>query len=161
PRDAPSGEAAAASHRDTTPDRVGLLDAPLESIVFDDRYLDDGALGQGGMGEVRLFKDRQIGRSVAVKLIRPSYAKDPSALARFVREARVQGQLEHPSIVPVHDLGVSPDGVAYFTMKRIRGVTFQEIIHGGGTPHPGHEPIGETKTAKRHGRRRLLAAFAS
>src|SRR5438067_13398781 len=79
---------------DSMPDAVDLLDAPLEPVALDDRYLDHRKLGQGGMGEVRLAKDRQVGREVAVKVIRREYAGDATILTRFVREASVQGQLE-------------------------------------------------------------------
>jgi hypothetical protein len=55
------------------------------------------------------------------KELRPDVAMDPTLRARFVREARVQGQLEHPAIVPVYDIGVRADGAPYFTMKDITG----------------------------------------
>src|SRR4051794_4106584 len=77
------------------------------------RYVTRKLLGKGGMGEVRLCSDLRIGRDVAMKVMRGS-AKGSSGLrARFEREARLQGQLEHPAIVPVYDLGGG-----YFTMKR-------------------------------------------
>src|SRR4051794_9276287 len=70
-----------------------------------DRYELRSLLGEGGMGEVHVCKDRQIGREVALKIIRRDAALRADVLARFEREARVQGQLEHPAIVPVYDLG--------------------------------------------------------
>ncbi len=69
-----------------------------------------------------------------------------------MREARVQGQLEHPAVVPVYDLGVDPEGNIYFTMKRIRGVTLEEIIQGLRRAPREYE--------KRWSRRRLLTAFS-
>ncbi|MDP1829024.1 MAG: serine/threonine-protein kinase [Archangium sp.] len=81
-------------------------------------------LGKGGMGEVWRCRDAHLGRELALKT---STATDPESQLRFVREARVQGQLEHPGIVPVHELGVR-DGQPYFTMKRVRGVTLSEVV---------------------------------
>ncbi len=82
-----------------------------------------GALiGRGGMGEVVVAQDQRIGREVAVKRIR---AKHPThdAVERFLREARIQARLDHPAIVPVYELGTDADGLPYFTMKRLSGVT--------------------------------------
>jgi hypothetical protein len=110
------------------------------------RYELGALLGQGGMGEVLSARDRQIGREVAVKRIR---AADPSAeqLARFVREALLQGRLEHPAVVPVHDLAVDAEGHPFFVMKRLTGVVMSEIL--------------KTAAVDDHAkRRRLLRAFA-
>ena len=82
-----------------------------------------GALiGRGGMGEVVVAQDQRIGREVAVKRIR---AKHPThdAVERFLREARIQARLDHPAIVPVYELGTDAEGLPYFTMKRLAGVT--------------------------------------
>jgi serine/threonine-protein kinase len=91
------------------------------------RYTVGALLGQGGMGEVLLAVDEHIGREVAVKRIR---AANPTSeeLSRFVREARVQGRLEHPAVVPVHDLGVDRDGRPYFVMKRLSGTDMGELL---------------------------------
>jgi len=113
------------------------------------RYSVGALLGQGGMGEVLLAKDEHIGREVAVKRIR---AVNPTSeeLSRFVREARVQGRLEHPAVVPVHDLGVDREGRPYFVMKRLSGTDMGELLRrlrAGEEP----DPAG--------GRRLLLRAF--
>src|SRR5215471_8427208 len=68
-----------------------------------DRYRAGSVIGRGGMGEVVSARDEQIGRSVAIKRLRARDA-DPEVVARFLREARIQGRLEHPAIVPVHEL---------------------------------------------------------
>src|ERR1700690_2431912 len=75
---------------------------------FSLRYRTLAELGAGGMGDVQLCHDGRIGRDVAMKLVR-SGGED-----RFIREVRVQGQLEHPSIVPVYDLGRDPAGRVFF-----------------------------------------------
>jgi serine/threonine-protein kinase len=103
---------------------VGELE--LEDTVW--RYDEGPLLGSGGMGEVRLQRDRRIGRAVALKMMH-AHVETPDTKQRFLREARVQGQLEHPAIVPVYDLG-RHDGRLYFTMKRVRGITLARILHG-------------------------------
>ncbi|MBK9264663.1 MAG: hypothetical protein IPM54_33375 [Polyangiaceae bacterium] len=91
------------------------------------RYDAGPVLGVGGMGEVRLSGDTRIGRRVAKKTLLAD-TDSPTARARFLREARVQGQLEHPSIVPVYDLDLDPQGRPFFTMKRVRGDTLERVI---------------------------------
>jgi serine/threonine-protein kinase len=118
-------------------------DGTLES-----RYVEQGALGRGGMGEVRACEDRRVGREVAMKI-----SKTPGLNARFLQEARVQARLEHPSIVPVYDVGLDRDGAPYFTMKRVRGQTLKKILRG--------LRDGDPDTVANYSRRRLLTAFAS
>jgi serine/threonine-protein kinase len=112
------------------PHPVDAAQSPLDDRGFDARYDVKTVLGAGGMGEVRLIRDQRIGREVAMNVMHPGFGSHSDARARFEREARVQGQLEHPAIVPVYDLGVAPDGAAYFTMKRLRGHTFASIVDG-------------------------------
>ena len=82
-------------------------------------------LGRGAMGEVWLAHDTRVDREIAIKLMRGG-AADPDAVARFLREARVQGRLEHPSVVPVHDLG--SEDAPFFAMKRLTGTTLADVI---------------------------------
>jgi eukaryotic-like serine/threonine-protein kinase len=117
------------------------------------RYAELGVLGEGGMGKVHLCRDERIGREVAMKVILPQLQANPSTRARFVREASVQGQLEHPSIVPVHDLGVTPEGATFFTMKRVRGLTLEAVL-----ADLRNEVL---TTADRFTSRRLLGAFVN
>lgn len=79
-------------------------------------------LGEGGMGLVRRAEQRALLREVAVKTVKPE--ADISAYASLVREARVTGALEHPNVVPVHDLGTDADGAPVLVMKRIEGETW-------------------------------------
>lgn len=90
------------------------------------RYRTDTLLGRGGMGEVQLARDQDIGRQIAVKRLLDQ--KDPRALARFIDEVRTVGNLEHPNIVPIHDVGVDPDGSLFFVMKYVEGETLASII---------------------------------
>jgi serine/threonine-protein kinase len=92
------------------------------------RYRDGEVLGKGGAGEVRRSLDRVLGRVVAIKSLRPELAADAGMVVRFMQEAQVVAQLEHPAIVPVHDLGRLPDGRWFITMKEIQGRTLRELI---------------------------------
>jgi hypothetical protein len=87
-------------------------------------------LGRGGMGEVVLADDMNLHRQIAIKRMRAG-THAPEAIARFEREARIQGLLEHPAIVPVHELGRDKDDLPYFTMKRLTGKTLQEVLRDG------------------------------
>jgi serine/threonine-protein kinase len=85
-----------------------------------------GVIGEGGMGRVLLVEQRSLGREVAVKTLKEDATA--SDVAALVREARVAGALEHPSIVPVHALGVNRDGRPILVMKRIEGVTWRQLL---------------------------------
>ncbi|HVY49535.1 MAG TPA: serine/threonine-protein kinase [Minicystis sp.] len=81
-------------------------------------------LGRGAMGRVHPAVDRNLLRPVALKRLAKELAVEPFYRDGFVAEAQMTGQLEHPNIVPVHELGVSEEGVPYFTMKLVQGVGF-------------------------------------
>ncbi len=117
-----------------------------------DRYEPGVLLGLGGMGEVVARGDRATGRTIAVKRVRTELA-NPTLLRRFAREARIQAQLEHPSIVPVYDVGVDADGAQYFTMKRIRGHSLGQVIEQLRT--------GDAQATARYTRRRLLTVLST
>lgn len=95
---------------------------------FSERYADIGLLGQGGMGEVRLCLDRRMEREVAIKRIDKARRSLPQR-ERFLREARIEAQLDHPAIVPVYEIGVDDEGLEFFTMKRAVGVPLDEILN--------------------------------
>ena len=130
-------------------------DGPAPEQRLDDdfvaRYETRAIIGQGGMGEVRLCRDHRVGRDVALKVVRGSHGSHADHQSRFLREARVQGQLEHPAIVPVYDLGRDPSGTTYFTMKRVRGQTLADVVEA---------LVAESPAAvQQYTRRRLLTAF--
>lgn len=93
-----------------------------------DRYERLGLLGEGGMGRVERVLDHDLMREVAVKELRPELRREGRLLAQFLWEARVTAHLDHPNIVPVHDMGVSPSGHLYFTMKFVRGTSVEQYI---------------------------------
>ncbi|MBL8604967.1 MAG: serine/threonine protein kinase [Myxococcales bacterium] len=117
------------------------------------RYELGTLLGQGGMGEVRLCRDRHVGRDVAMKVISAEHAHNLDARDRFLREARLQGQLEHPAIVPVYDIAFNREGASHFTMKRIAGRTLGQVIEALSRNDPD--------AVARYSLRKLLTAFGS
>ncbi len=135
------------------PIELDALAAPLRALdAAADRYHVIERIGMGGMGEVSGTLDAKIGREIALKtMLRQDPQQMPVAQARFLREARVQALLEHPAVVPVYDMGLSPDGLPYFTMKRVRGQTLHDVIN--------ELADGKRATVRRTGRHRLLSAF--
>ncbi len=91
------------------------------------RYEIGGEVGSGGMGVIRLIYDKDIRRYVAMKVMTYEGEPTPGQLERFIEEAQIMGQLEHPAIVPIHELGVTGAGEAYFTMKMVRGMTLRDM----------------------------------
>ncbi|MFT7463613.1 MAG: sulfatase activating formylglycine-generating enzyme [Pseudohongiellaceae bacterium] len=99
-----------------------------------ERYRTGPELGRGGMGKVLEVRDVLLDRTLAMKMALNAGGTDPLAsrhLGRFLDEARITSQLDHPGIVPVHDLGVSDDGTPYYTMKRVRGRTLRQVMSDG------------------------------
>ncbi|HEY0991488.1 MAG TPA: serine/threonine-protein kinase, partial [Kofleriaceae bacterium] len=92
-----------------------------------ERYRLARLIGKGGMGEVIAARDEQVGRDVAIKRMRAS-APSERAIKRFLREASIQGRLEHPAIVPVHEIGHDSDGLPFFVMKKLTGITLGKIL---------------------------------
>jgi eukaryotic-like serine/threonine-protein kinase len=93
-----------------------------------DRYEDLGPIGAGGMGEVRRVHDRVMGRALAMKVLSYKLADSLRARERFLHEARITSNLQHPGIVAVHDTGVLPDGRPWYTMREVRGQTFRAFV---------------------------------
>ncbi|BBA33609.1 putative non-specific protein-tyrosine kinase [Methylocaldum marinum] len=88
-----------------------------------------GTVGTGGVGRVLLGFDERIGRQVAIKeMLASNEALDPSIRLRFLREAQITGRLEHPGIVPVYDIGTTPEGSPYYVMRFVRGQTLAEAL---------------------------------
>ena len=92
----------------------------------EERYDELEQIGRGGMGEVWRVRDRRLQRTVVRKLVLPGMPEEVTA--RFVTEARITGQLQHPGIVSLHELGELTDGRPYYTMDEVRGRTLTEAI---------------------------------
>jgi serine/threonine protein kinase/tetratricopeptide (TPR) repeat protein len=108
-------------------------------------------IGRGGMARVMLVEDATIEREVAMKVALPECQKEPALLRRFLIEAQITGRLDHPCIPPVHDAGVAPDGLHYFTMKWVRGKTLLSVLDD--------LREGRSETAAEFTRARLLGIF--
>jgi eukaryotic-like serine/threonine-protein kinase len=98
-------------------------------------------LGQGGMGVVWRVRDRQFRRSLAIKVLKADFRDNDDLKRRFLEEAQLMGQLQHPGIPPVHDLGELPDGRAYITMKLIKGKTLADMLKERANPDQDHPKL--------------------
>ncbi len=92
-------------------------------------------LGRGGMGRIHPATDRNLLRHVALKRLDKEMSQEPFYRDGFIAEAQITGQLEHPNIVPVHELAIGQNGVPYFTMKLVRGVNLDRWLR-----HPSRQP---------------------
>jgi serine/threonine-protein kinase len=98
------------------------------------RYQLIGELARGGMGAIFRGRDLDLGRDLAVKVIREEHRNHPEMVRRFVEEAQIGGQLQHPGITPVHDLGRFPDGRLFIAMTLVRGRTLAALLEARGGP---------------------------
>ena len=116
-----------------TGDDRGDSDSAAASLLVRDegaRYDVGNMVAKGGMGAILSARDTNIRRDVAMKvMLNPARAPESSVL-RFIAEAQVTGQLEHPGIVPVHELGVDAKGAVFYTMKFVQGITLKAILQG-------------------------------
>ena len=97
------------------------------------RLRDEGEIARGGMGAIHRVRDRDLRRDVALKVIHPGLAGDPRYARRFVNEARITAALDHPGVVPVHDLVLRPDGHASYTMRLVEGRRLGALIDAQAT----------------------------
>jgi serine/threonine protein kinase len=107
----------------------------MNGVVIDGRFELRDLVGEGGMGAVYRAWQRSIGREVAIKLIDDRHGRDPMAVRRFLREARLASQLSQPNTVSVFDFGQSSDGRLFIAMELIRGKTLADVLEHDG-PFP-------------------------
>jgi serine/threonine protein kinase len=109
---------------------VSIDDRSSSSPVIDpaSRYRVLWAHAKGGLGEVYLAEDSELHRRVALKEIQPEHAANAARRQRFVAEAEITGNLEHPGIVPVYGMGTYADGRPFYAMRFIRGEQFTAEI---------------------------------
>ena len=113
-----------------------------------ERYQLFGEIARGGMGAVLKGRDPDLGRDLAVKVLLESHQEKPELVRRFVEEAQIGGQLQHPGIVPVYELGTFTDRRPYFTMKLVKGRTLSALLAerqslaGRGSPDPAQAATG-------------------
>jgi len=127
--------------RDAADDETPVLAVPdrqgSDAVRDDSRYQIHGEIARGGVGVVYKGRDGDLGRDVALKVLRSDHAGNPDMVERFVEEAQVGGQLQHPGIVPVYGLEVQPDGRPYFAMKLVKGRTLSALLEARG--ESGHD----------------------
>jgi serine/threonine-protein kinase len=100
-------------------------DAAAEAAI---RYRVDGEIARGGMGSILKGRDPDLGRDVALKVLRDDYRNDAVMVRRFVEEAQIGGQLQHPGIVPIYELGTFADRRPFFSMKLVKGHTLAALL---------------------------------
>jgi len=114
-------------------------------------YQVTGKLAEGGMGVVLKARDHRVHRSVAMKVLHSGHEFSADKLMRFVGEAQLTGQLEHPNIVPVYQLGLLADGQVFYTMKYVRGRTLEDVLE--------KLRLGDPETCRQYPLSALLTVF--
>ena len=94
----------------------------------DSRYQIQGEIARGGMGEILKGRDIDLGRDVVIKVLLESHRDKPEMIRRFIEEAQIAGQLQHPGISPVYELGQFPDKRPFFAMKLVKGETLSQLL---------------------------------
>jgi eukaryotic-like serine/threonine-protein kinase len=110
----------------------GATDPPSGAV---ERYALLGELGRGGIGLVLRGHDPRLGRDLALKVLLARHAQNPEMVDRFLEEAQINGQLQHPGIVPVHELDRFPDGRPYIAMKLVKGRTLADLLEERPDPY--------------------------
>ena len=128
--------------------RTDALAASLGGTIG--RYQVLGEIARGGMGVVLKARDADLGRDLALKVLLERHRNDEGVIRRFVEEAQIGGQLQHPGIVPVHEMGALDELRPFFTMKLVKGRTLAALLAerprpevdgaGRGSPDPAHGP---------------------
>jgi PAS domain S-box-containing protein len=132
PREVLEGEATILQQQIDTPAATSSISSQptrrLGDVGAHTRYGFTSIHAVGGIGRVWLARDRQLDRDVAVKELLPENAGDARTVARFLREARLTGQLEHPGIVPVYEVA-GPERRPFYAMRFVRGRTLSDAVH--------------------------------
>lgn len=113
-----------------------LLKVPEKNTLS--AYTDLHTIGIGGFGTVYAAGEPELGRNLALKILRPRYRQNKERVLSFIREARITAKIDHPNIVPVHRLGVFDDAGLYFSMKRVAGETLRGILKKLQENRPGY-----------------------
>jgi len=114
--------------RDPDDDASPVLLQRDENARDDSRFQILGEIARGGIGVVYKGRDKDLNREIALKVLREEHADRPDVVQRFIEEAQVGGQLQHPGIVPIYGLGLQDDGRPSFAMKLIKGKTLAELL---------------------------------
>ena len=112
---------------------------PAQNEASLGRYQLQGEIARGGMGAILKGRDVDLGRDLALKVLLESHQGNPEIVSRFIEEAQIGGQLQHPGIAPVYELGTfpEPDRRPYFAMKLVKGQTLAALLRE--RTDPAHE----------------------
>ncbi|HBE70323.1 MAG TPA: hypothetical protein DDW52_19415 [Planctomycetaceae bacterium] len=102
----------------------------MPKTVESSRYQLQGEIARGGMGAVLKGRDIDLGRNLAIKVLLDEHRENPQVIQRFVEEAQIGGQLQHPGVAPVYELGQFEDKRPFFTMKLVKGETLAYMLAG-------------------------------
>jgi serine/threonine-protein kinase len=120
-RDTDSNDGPSPVSRLSSPEVPAPADRPGRLQFF-------GEIARGGMGAILKARDPDLGRELAVKVLLEAHRDDPDLVRRFVEEAQIGGQLQHPGVVPIHHLGTLSDRRPFFTMKLVKGRTLAALL---------------------------------
>ena len=143
----------------TLSDLLGHLEDARPSFIADSsedcsppaRYIIGEELGAGSISQVIRATDRHLGRDVAIKILNEGETLSRVGIARFMAEAQITARLEHPSMAPVHEMGIMPDGMPYFSMKLVRGRSLDDVIN--------HLRVGDRDALRRYNHLARLRIF--
>jgi serine/threonine protein kinase len=107
---------------------AGPSPQPSKNLTHAGRYHLEGLIGYGGMGDVYRAHDPDFRRSLAVKVLKEEFKDRPEMVTRFLEEAKITGQLQHPGVPPVHEIGRLADGRPFLAMKLIEGRTLADLL---------------------------------
>jgi CRP-like cAMP-binding protein/aminoglycoside phosphotransferase (APT) family kinase protein len=125
---AKQGKRGGGDGREAAPPRRTRVNAVDPIQLPDGRFSDEGPIGQGGRSLVHMIYDQMLLRRSAMKLLAPALQPSPDDRERFIEEAQITGQLDHPNIVPIHEVSVDRHGRLYFTMKLVDGHTLEDLL---------------------------------
>ena len=111
--------------------QVGLSEGKAKAkdlLVKEDKYSINKLIAKGGMAVVFEAKDKNCRRKVALKVIHNAHSKNPEVIHRFIEEAQIAAQLDHPNILPIYDLNIDGQEKPYYAMKMVKGFTLEEVI---------------------------------
>jgi serine/threonine protein kinase len=135
PMNEPNDPYAEANESSTAPrDQAGAALGPDGVPTAIGRYRVIRILGQGGFGRVYLARDDDLDRPVAIKVPNPERISGPEDVEAYLKEARILAQLDHPDVVPVHDVGRTDDGLCYVVSRCVQGSDLAERMRQGRMP---------------------------
>ena len=116
------------SRRNLSSNEIVVTEFSLNKESFSNRYEINDQIATGGMGSIHRCHDKQLNRDLAIKVLIDGDEKSEESYQRFYQEAQINGQLQHPGIVPVYEIGSLPDSKPFFAMKLVEGETLKSLL---------------------------------